>query len=224
MSAQAEIKQPVPKKKLISQNFLKVLELPLEQRLGYLKKHPRRSFSKLRFIFKSQNYSDDLKWKALMMMARLDSKRAKPYINESLKHRSWYFKNAGLLAMEIFDPQIAIIYARRFLEHPSLVLRTASVEVIRRQKAYQYTSILKEKLYSKENYRNNVSLWIRPYIVRTLAEFSGPNDSDFFTTLLEDSDFQVQSIALQTLRHMDLLKNRKSRVAREGFEPPTHGL
>ena len=220
---QAEVKKP-RQRAAVSKNFLQILDLPLEKRLGYLRKNSSRSFSKLSVIFKSKKYSDELKWKALMAMTRLDSQRAQPYIRQSLRHRSWYFKNAGLIALEIFNPQMAVAYARRFLDHPSLILRTASVDVIRRQRAYQYRSLLKEKLYAKENYRNDVSLWIRPRIVQTLSEFSNANDQSFFTALLDDSDVQVQAIALKTLQYMDLLSEQKPQVAREGFEPPTHGL
>ena len=215
---------PLDQKPRLEKRFLQVLDLPLESRIKFFKKSTRRSFAYLSFIFESKKYSDEVKWKALMAMVRLDSKRSKPYVKKALQHRSWYFKNAGLVAMEILDPHIAVIYARRFLEHPSLILRTASVEVIRRQKAYQYKSVLKEKLYAKENYRNNVSLWIRPYIVQALVEFSNPEDQYFFTKLLKDSDSQIQSMAFKALRYMDILDSSKPQIAREGFEPPTHGL
>ena len=203
-----------------------ILELSLERRLSILQKHPKKYFRQLHTIFQSENHSLALKWKALMAMARLNPQKARPYIIQSLKRRSWYFKNAGLIAMEIIDPQGALPYAGKFLNHPSLVLRTAAVEVIRRQKALQYKPMLKRQLHAKQNFRQGQSLWIRPRITETLAEFASTKDKQFFLSLLTDPDSQVQPIALKTLKKLTSKAPQQPRikVAREGFEPPTHGL
>ena len=161
-----------------------------------------------------------------MSMARLNPKKARPSIIQSLKRRSWYFKNAGLIAMEIIDPQGAVLYAGKFLKHPSLVLRTAAVEVIHRQRAIQYKPILKKQLHAKQNFRQGQSLWIRPRIASALAEFASSQDKPLFLSLLTDPDPKIQPIALKTLKKLTSKAPQipMIKVAREGFEPPTHGL
>ena len=201
---------------------LKVLQMPLEKRRQLLKKKPSLYFLPLIAIFKSDQQNDSTKWNALMAMTRLSPSKAKPYVLQSLKKRSWYFKNAGLIAMEIMDPSLAVHYAGQFLKHPSLVLRTASVEVIRKQKARQYKTILKEQMHAQHNFRNGVSLWIRPYIAQALAEFASSDDKQFLLSLLTDSDSKLHPIALKALNRL----NRetppppyKPMVAKEGWTP-----
>lgn len=205
----------------------KALQMPLDKRLRLLKKKPKTYFQQLAVLFNSEHQSDSIKWHALMTMAHLDRSKARPYILNSLKRRSWYFKNAGLIAMEIINPLLAVHYAGRFLKHPSLILRTAAVKMIRKQKAYKYKTALKEQIYAKHNFRNGKSLWIRPYIAQTLAEFASAGDKKFLLALLTDSDPQLHPIALSALNKINAEtppQPYKPMVAREGFEPPTRGL
>ena len=205
----------------------RVLKLPPHQRFEIFKKQGSKSFKILEKIFLSKKSDPSLKWQALMSMARLSPKKSQKYINLSLESKNWFLKNAGLIALEIVDSEKALQTAARLLHHPSLILRTASVEVIKRQKARQYKNILREKLYAKENFRNGKSLWIRYTILQTLSEFSNTKDKKFFTQLLSDSDPRIAALAEKTLRRLPSYKNplkEEPIVAREGFEPPAHGL
>ena len=191
---------------------VEILKLPLAERIHQLQKYS--SFYHLARIFRNQNHHDSIRWNALMSIARLHPQKSTPYIRQALHHSSWFFKNAGLIAMEMVNPQRAVVYAVRFLEHPSLVLRTASVEVIRRQKAVQHTSLLWNQLSDKKNFRKGQSLWIRRYIVQALSSFSKPSDTQRFLVLLEDPDPNVRSIALQTIHQLTPVK--QPIIAREG--------
>ena len=201
---------------------LEALKKPLEKRLYLLRKNPTAYFQHLAAIFNSEHQNDSIKWNALMAMVRLSPSKAQPYVLQSLNKRSWYFKNAGLVAMEIINPSLAVRYAGRFLNHPSLILRTAAVETIRKQKAHRYKNALKQQLYKQHNFRNGVSLWIRPYIAQALAELSDASDKKFLLTLLTDTDSQLHPIALEALNKINTTtppEPYKPMVAKEVLEP-----
>ena len=168
-------------------------------RMDILRKKPKLSFQILEKVFYSTKYNDDLRWRALMSMARLNPKKAKFHVLKALKNKNWFFKNAGLIAMEIINPNEAVFYSHLFLSDPSLILRTASVEIIRKYKAVQYKNLLWRKIKSKENFRKGKSLWIRKYIAQTLYEFSDEKDIYKFANLLNDPDPQIRQLAVQTL-------------------------
>jgi len=121
-------------------------------------------------------------------------------------------KNAGLIALEIIQPESAIRKAAQLVDHPALVLRTASVELIRRRKAKQYKEILWTQLGDPQNFKNGKSLWVRYTIAQTLSEFSEPKDRNLFFALLEDADPRIHSIALRALQRIQPLQknNRRS--------------
>lgn len=176
-----------------------ILQLPLPNRLQVLRQQPEHYFKQLKNVFYSKKINESIKWKALMSMARLYPKKSRYTIKQALRHSSWFMKNAGLIALEISNPKESLLYARKFLDHPSLVLRTASVDLIRRQKATQYVNILWKKLYAKENFRKNKGLWIRRNIVMALYELAEPTEKQKFIKLLKDSDPKVHALASMVL-------------------------
>lgn len=187
------------------------LELPVNRRNQFFQKRPHY-FAYLKHIFQTPESSPSMKWQALMSMTRMNPQKAKPLIDQALNSSDWFLKNAGLIALEIIQPESAVRKAAQFLNHPALMLRTASVELIRRRKATQYKDILWTQLGDPQNFKNGKSLWVRYTIVQTLSEFSGPKDQDLFFALLEDKDPRINSIALRTLQRLQpLQKNNRRR-------------
>ncbi len=201
------------------------LDLPLNRRNQFFQKRPHY-FIYLKHIFQTQKSSPSMKWQALMSMTRLNPQQAQPSIDQALNSSDWFLKNAGLIALEIIQPESAVRKASEFLDHPALMLRTASVELIQRRKAKQYKDILWTQLGAEENFRNGKSLWVRYTIAQTLSEFSDHTDQDLFLTLLEDTDPRIHSIAIRTLQRIQPFKQKHLKdspmFARE--KPPTKTL
>ena len=130
-----------------------------------------------------------------MAVVRLYPEKSKPHIINALKNKTWLMRNAGLIAMEIINPQSAVFFAQLLLNDASLIVRTSAVEVIRRNKAVQYKDLLWRELYKKENFRHGKSLWIRQSIAKTLLEFSNREDLPLFARLKKDSDPALQKLA-----------------------------
>jgi len=200
------------------------LELPLNRRIQFFQKRPHY-FVYLEHIFQTPESSPSMKWQALMSMTRLNPQKAKLYIDQALNNSDWFLKNAGLIALEIIQPKSAVRKAAQFLDHPALMLRTASVELIRRRKARQYKDILWTQLGDPQNFKNGKSLWVRYTIAQTLSELSDSKDRDLFFALLEDADPRINSIALRTLQRIKpLQKNRRRNspmLAREKTQKKT---
>ena len=181
-------------------NIRAVLQLPLENRYSILIQYRKQASLVLRKLILSNKESVRVRWSALITLARVAHPHvSRPVILLSLRHPRWFLRNAGLLAMEILDPPTSLWWADRLLDDPSLLVRTASVDLIRRQKAKKYKWRLLEKLNESDSFYKNNSLWIRYHIVQTLADFAESGDEHFFITALQDTDKRLHSFALAAL-------------------------
>ncbi len=194
-----------------------IFQLPVRNRIAVFRSQPNFYFHHLKLMFYAKGSSDEIKWKSLISMARLHPKKAQSHIQQAAQNGNWFLKNAALIAMETIDSSQALAWAEQFLNHSSLVLRTASVELIRRQKAIQYKNILWQKLKDKKNFRNGKSLWIRYTILQTLSEFSQIVDVPRFKGLLQEKDPRIISIAQRVLSRLapyEYLKREKQMIGR----------
>ncbi len=182
----------------------RALSLPPHRRSRFFQKKPHY-FTDLEHIFQKQSSPPSMKWKALMSMSRLHPQKTKTHINQALNSSDWFLKNAGLIALEIVHPESAARKASEFLDHPALMLRAASVELIHRRKAKQYKGLLWTQLTASQNFRKGKSLWIRYTIAQALSDFSSPSDQNLFFTLLGDKDPRIHSIAVRALQRINPL-------------------
>jgi len=104
-----------------------------------------------------------------------------------------------LIAMEILDPKEGVRRAGLLLNDPSLIVRTAAVNMIKKHKAGQYKFHLLQKLNAPDSFHNNRSLWIRHHIVSALADFCEPGEEKMFISFLQDPDERLQSAAITAL-------------------------
>ena len=68
-----------------------IFALPLPNRRELMQRQPEHYFRIMKSIFLSRNYNNDLRWKALMSMTRLQPEKSLPYILKALRKRSWFF-------------------------------------------------------------------------------------------------------------------------------------
>ena len=181
------------------QNIKMILQLPLENRNQALQNYGSKSFPVLRNLFSDEKQNMQIRWSALTSMARLYPEASLSIVTKALQHPIWFIRNAGLVALKIINPPKAIQWAGAMLNDPSLVVRTAAVQIIHDQKASQYKPQLLEKLNAKDSFHKNRSLWIRHHIVSALASFAESGEEKFFISLLNDTDTRVQTSAMQAL-------------------------
>lgn len=184
-------------------NIRVILGLPLENRLQALSRYGPSSYKALKFLVRSENQSLSVRWKALTSLARLYPQKSRPVLEQSLKSRTWFLRNAALVALEKADPEESVRWAGLLMEDPALVVRTAAVQLITRHRASQYRTKLKKMLNAPESFYNHQSLWIRYHIVLALASFAREGEEPFFTALLSDRDKRVQAASTLALRKLE---------------------
>ena len=188
---------------LASADIRMVLSLPLENRRQVLLKDRAKVSVILKNLMLSDREGMRVRWAALITLAQVASVDiSRPIIISALRHPEWFLRNAGLLAMEMVDPSMSLWWADRLLDDPSLLVRTASVDLIRRQKARSYKWRLLEKLNDSDSFYKNNSLWIRHHIIQALAEFAESGEERFFVSILQDSDTRLHPFALSALEKL----------------------
>ena len=185
-----------------TRNIRMMLSLPLENRLQSLSTYGQANFPILKALVLSRYEEMPVRWKALTSLARLYPEKSRPIILKSLRSSVWFLKNAGLIAMEIIDPKESVRWAGHLLNDPSLVVRTAAVNTIKKHKAEQYKFQLLEKLNSKDSFYKNKSLWIRHHIVSTLALFAQPGEEHIFISFLQDPDERLYPASISALEKL----------------------
>ena len=183
-------------------NIRVILALPLENRLQALSLYGSSSYGVLESLVFSEKPSLSVRWRALTSLARLYPQRSRPVLEQALRSRVWFLRNAALVALERADPEESVRWAGRLMEDPALVVRTAAVQLITRHRASQYRKKLKKMLNAPGSYHHRQSLWIRYHIVLALASFALRGEEAFFTALLGDRDRRVQAAASLALRKL----------------------
>lgn len=184
-----------------------VLKLPREKKIQSLKKMPWATRFMAEKSFDKRLHMAE-RWQLMITLGGLDPQNKA--IERALRHKDWFMRNAGLLALSYGSRKRAIEWSRKLLDDPALVVRGAAVKVIRDLKAKEMEALLWSKLRSKENFRSGEGLWIRKNIVETLGDFAYPGQEVRFIELLHDQDTRVHVAAMGALEK--LTKTRLKRA------------
>ncbi len=188
-----------------NRNIKMILNLPLENRKEALSRYPADVFVVLQRLVFSNKEKMPIRWKALTSLARLYPERSRRTVLKALNHPLWFLRNAGLIAMESIHTKESLRWAGRFLNDPSLIVRTAAVKLIQKHKARQYKFQLLEKLNAPDSFYKNQSLWIRRHIVSALSDFCDPGEEQLFISLLKDPDKTLHPFAVSALEKLKAL-------------------
>jgi len=149
----------------------------------------------------SESFDMSERWKSVIEMSQIQHKDRLPDLKIALKSKTWFIRNAALLALDEMSSHLAESEAITLLSDPALVVRSAAVEVLakRIRSSEMARKSLWEELFDKQNIIQKESLWIRPQIIQHLAQFPQPSDRPHFQAMLRDSNVQVQEIARDAL-------------------------
>ncbi len=177
------------------------LELPLAERLQTLKSDSR-SYENLKTLMFAKTTAMDIRWKAVTAAGRVGGEKAKADMLRALTAPEWFMRNAGLVALSNLDRTESLTWARKLLSDKALVVRAAAIDVISQSHDSFSANLLWTKLYSKENYRNRQSLFIRRRIVEVLADLDGKGHEAKFVALLQDKDDSLHEPAMAALERI----------------------
>ncbi len=177
------------------------LELSMLERIQQLK-GDSKSYSNLQSLMASKSEAFELRYKATTALAKVGGSRAKSDMTRAMTSQEWFMRNAGLIGMASIDRSEALVWARKLLNDKALVVRSAAVDVITQARDTTSTNLLWQKLYSKENYRNKQSLYIRRRIVEALSELDSKEHAAKFVALLQDKDDSLHEPAMEALERI----------------------
>jgi hypothetical protein len=183
------------------QSTKEALELPLAERLQRLKSDSN-SYQNLKTLMFAKATAMDVRWKAVTAAGRVGGAKAKADMIRALTAPEWFMRNAGLIALANLDRTESVTWARKLLSDKALVVRAAAVDVISQSHDTSSANLLWTKLYSKENYRNRQSLFIRRRIVEALADLEGKGHEAKFVALLQDKDESLHEPAMEALERI----------------------
>lgn len=149
----------------------------------------------------SETHEMKERWQSVVAMSKIEHRDRQKDLTKGLRDPAWFMRNVSLLALDSIDSKQALREAIKLLNDPSLVVRSAAVEVI--AKSIQTSVVARESLWRELQDRDNKakgrSLWIRSQIFQHLAASAKPQERPRFLKFTEDSDSEIQSLARATV-------------------------
>ncbi len=141
------------------------------------------------------------RWLSVVAMSKIQHKDREKDLLKALKNPSWYMRNVALLALETVNTKLALTEAIKLMEDPSLVVRSAAVDVVAKSSLTSSPArmALWKELRDKQNKTQGKSLWIRPQIMQHLVQTAQPKERPLFLGYLEDENLEVKSLAREAL-------------------------
>ncbi len=146
-----------------------------------------------------------VRWKALMDIVRMKKHDSIRDLKKALSSKVWYMRNAGLIALDSLNADMAFDVAKKQLHDPALVVRSAAVDILIKNKKRQgeVREILWRELASGKNKVKSKSLWIRPQIGEYLAQNPLPSEREKFLSLADEKDQDVRVQAEKALKKLE---------------------
>jgi hypothetical protein len=193
--------QVTPKKTLLTATR-EVLALPLANRLDALEQQGEQGYRNLIAIMFDDTGPMAIRWRAVTLVGRIGRRQSFPELERALTHQDWFMRNAGLVAMAHIDRNRAISWARKLISDKALVVRAAAVQTLGDLRDTDSTPLLWEKLYAKENFHNNQSLFVRRRIMEALTILKRAGDEGKFVSVLTDRDQLLHPLAIMALEKL----------------------
>ena len=190
------------------------LKLPPKNRAQVLSQSGAATYADLKKMAFSSQHPMNLRWKALMGMAEAQKQKSVKDLLVAANHKEWFMRNGALMAMVHADSHEAVRLARQLLSDKALVVRSAAVEVLSEDLTSENRDILWEQLEKPINFKREQSLWIRPQIVRALADQPLSSEKIYFAQLLNEKEAEIQKEAIRGLEALTGKKLGQGRMAR----------
>ena len=153
-------------------------------------------------IAKNTSLPLSLRWKALLLASENATTQEIPLILEFSKDKDWFMRNATLVALEKMGTDIVYDKAKEMMTDKALVVRSAAAEILIKLNSVDVRRIFSEELSKKYNFNGSASLWIRPQMLKHLAENPSAEERGFFVQILHEKDQQMASISTQALEKL----------------------
>lgn len=176
-----------------------ILNEPLKQRLNEFAQHRESADAFLIRVARDKTAGVQARWRALTTMGRLDPHKFQKNIDEALKSRDWFLRQAALIALQTDDRDRAVQWSMRLLRDSALMVRTQAVSNLLLLDAREAEPLLWHEIWDRRNFHGKESLWIRAHLAEAVAHMSGPGRTKAFAKLLLDPDQRLYRWAIEGL-------------------------
>ncbi len=173
-----------------------LLEKPMSERIAEVRKDPKHAYPALIETAFDSKRNLRLRWRALTTMGKVDALYFKKELETALRSRDWFMRNAALIAVLNADRATAVKWSLVSLKDSSLMVRTQAVRNLVGLEAKESEEALWRELWSRQNFRQKESLWIRAHIAEALARLADQGHRKAFERLLLDPDRRLHRWAV----------------------------
>lgn len=189
---------------------VEIVKQPIEAMTQEKREQLKPFYDEVLKIAASNSQSIKLRWKALILAAKIKPDMASKDIAAFAKHEDWFMRNATLTAVQEVNLEAAKKVAEELLKDKALVVRSAAVDVLSQQLSAESRERLWNELNQKYNFKGTQSLWIRSQIVESLNR--NPRDEEIrrFSKALFDKDQAVRAAAVVAMEKITKTVRGKS--------------
>jgi HEAT repeat protein len=189
-----------------------VLNLPSDNRQEVIGKLSEDQYGKYLQVALEEKESMHIRWRALIAAAQIRGIDATVDLVKASQHKQWFIRNAALVALEKVNAEESYRIAKNLILDKALVVRSAAVDVLKKQQTSDVRVLLWKELNKDYNFKNQQSLWIRHKIVEALALNPSAIEKRMFAQLLTDRDNRVQLPAISGLKKLTGVSLGKGRM------------
>jgi len=179
-----------------TENTLRLSKTELEKIADKLTTEQKLALRKIAF----RNDSDlQVRWRALVLAARLMGSQIKEDITSASKSNDWFMRSASMMAANEISHDEGALLARRLVNDKALVVRSAAVDILGQTGEGSDRVLLWNIIRDPINVRKGQSLWIRSQALQLLSRSPQKKEISNFISLLKENDLELQAIAIQAL-------------------------
>jgi HEAT repeat protein len=90
-----------------------------------------------------------------MQMVKIKKAESIADVKRALKSNQWFMRNAGLIALNSINPDLAFDEAKKQLDDPALVVRSAAVDLLSKHKSQEKGAEVRELLWKELHAKRN---------------------------------------------------------------------
>jgi len=182
-----------------TENTLRLSKSELEKVADKLTQEQKLALRKIAF----RNDSDlQVRWRALVLAARLLGTEMKGDITSASKSNDWFMRSASMMAANEISSNEGASLARRLVNDKALVVRSAAVDILGQTGEVSDRILLWNIIRDPINIRKGQSLWIRSQALQLLARSPQKREISNFISLLKENDLELQAISIQALERV----------------------
>jgi hypothetical protein len=192
--------------KKIDMDVDSILSMPTKQIESYTPQVSPAMVSKLKQRAFDREQGLSVRWKALVLAAKIGGSSMSAELKEASRSSEWYMRSASLAAAGQISFTESLVLARKLVNDKALVVRSAAVDVLGESDDMKDREILWKVIDDSKNKRKGQSLWIRTQALNWLIKQASRKDIPSLIRILKEDDNEMSVIAIMGLEKISDFK------------------